>query len=412
MSGHCRCRKGSGVAVMKLIERRGYLEKLKSAIGTPDIKVITGVRRSGKSKLLEALAAYVRDQVPDSCVIHVNFNLLEFEALQEYHALYRYINDRCEPGKANFVFIDEVQLCQGFEKAVNSLHASEKFDIFLTGSNAFLLSSDLATLFTGRTFEIQVFPFSFAEFNQYYGTTDLQKALDRYIVQGGLAGSYVYQEREARYDYIADVFDTLILRDIKQKYRVRYPVTLENISEFLMDNVGNLASGRSIAKALLAGQDKAAPNTVRNYLQYLCNAFAFYKVRRYDIRGKKYLAASEKYYLSDPAFRYAKLGTKNLDTGRILENIVALELLRRGYEIYAGVLYKTEIDFVALKRDEKLYIQVAGDISAEETLQREVRPLLAIRDAYPKILLARTRQGPGSYEGIQILDLAEWLAQS
>lgn len=240
----------------------------------------------------------------------------------------------------------------------------------------------------------------------------MQKALDRYIVQGGLAGSYVYQEREARYDYIADVFDTLILRDIKQKYRVRYPVTLENISEFLMDNVGNLASGRSIAKALLAGQDKAAPNTVRNYLQYLCNAFAFYKVRRYDIRGKKYLAASEKYYLSDPAFRYAKLGTKNLDTGRILENIVALELLRRGYEIYAGVLYKTEIDFVALKRDEKLYIQVAGDISAEETLQREVRPLLAIRDAYPKILLARTRQGPGSYEGIQILDLAEWLAQS
>ena len=191
---------------MKLIERKQYLEKLINVIGTPDIKVITGVRRSGKSKLLEAFRGYVEQNVPDCNIIHINFNLPEYESLLEYHSLYDYINSKYVNGQENFVLIDEVQMCSGFEKAINGLHASEKFDIYITGSNAFLLSSDLATLFTGRTFEIKVFPFSFSEYMQFFGCSDRYAALDKYMIEGGMAGSYLYKDQEAKLDYIADVF--------------------------------------------------------------------------------------------------------------------------------------------------------------------------------------------------------------
>lgn len=394
---------------MKLIERHTYLERLRSVRGTPDIKVITGVRRSGKSKLLETYKDDVLHTDPTANIIHINFNLLAFEDLREYHALANYIESHYKPGVSNLVFIDEVQLCPQFELAINSLHASEKYDLYITGSNAFLLSSDLATLFTGRTFEIKVFPFSFAEFVQYYGLTDIHATFDRYVTEGGMAGAYLYHDQEARYDYVADVFDTLIVRDIRQKYHIRYPALMDRIAEFLMDNIANLTSARSITAALAGNQDTINHKTVNNYLSYLCNAFAFYKIRRYDIKGKKYLTANHKYYLSDHTFRYAKLGTKNLDHGRMLENIVAIELLRRGYEVYVGVLYKKEIDFVALKRNEKIYIQVSDNITDDKTFTREVDPLLKIPDAYPKVLIARTRNTPTQYEGIQIIDIADWL---
>ena len=345
---------------MKLIDRNQYLEKLINVIGTPDIKIITGVRRSGKSKLLEAFKDYVEAEIPDYNIVHINFNLPEFDHLLEYRPLYDHVKSQYIKGKQNFVLIDEVQMCADFEKAINGLHATEKFDIYITGSNAFLLSSDLATLFTGRTFEIKVFPFSFREYMQYFGHSDKYAAMDKYMIEGGMAGSYLYKDPEAKYDYIADVFDTLIV-------------------------------------------------TISSYMQYLCNAFAFYKVRRYDIKGKKYLSSNDKYYLSDHTFRYAKLGTKNMDYGRILENIVAIELLRRGYEVYVGVLYKKEIDFVAIKRNEKIYIQVSDNISDEKTFAREVSPLLQIKDAYPKMVIARTRHDEYQYEGIRIIDIADWL---
>ncbi|MBQ7569224.1 ATP-binding protein, partial [bacterium] len=304
---------------------------------------------------------------------------------------------------------DEVQMCREFEKALNGLHASERYDIYITGSNAFLLSSDLATLFTGRTFEIKVYPFSLAEFMLYYELHEPYKALDRYIMEGGMAGSYLYRKQEAKYDYIADIFNTLILRDIRQKYKIRHAALLDRVSDYLMDNISNLSSSRNIADALTVNMDKINHKTISAYIQYLCQAFAFYKVRRFDIRGKKYLASNDKYYLSDHAFRYAKLGTKNMDYGRVLENIVAVELLRRGYEVYSGILYKKEIDFVAVKRSEKLYIQVSDNIADEKTFARETAPLLQIRDAYPKLLLARTNHAETDYEGIRIVDLADWL---
>ena len=394
---------------MKLIERTHYLDKLKNVMGTPDIKVITGVRRSGKSKLLESFMGYIRQTEPEANIIHINYSLSEFEPLLEYHKLNAYVEQAYAPGRTNYIFIDEVQMCEGFEKAINNFHATERFDIYITGSNAFLLSSDLATLFTGRTFEIEVYPFSFAEFMQYHALSDRYAAFNRYLTEGGMAGSFLYRTPEAKYDYISDVFSTLIVRDIRQKYKIRNMPLMDRLCDFLIDNISNLTSTRGIAAAFCKEQFKTNDRTISNYIKYLCSAFAFYKVRRYDIQGKRYLASNDKYYLSDHSFKYARLGTKNADYGRMMENIVAIELLRRGYELYAGVLYRKEIDFVAIKRSEKLYIQVANIIDDPDTFAREVSPLLKIKDAYPKIIITRTRQEMYQYEGIKIVDVADWL---
>ena len=396
---------------MKIIPRLSYLKRLIQTIQTPDIKVITGVRRAGKSKLLEAFIEYVTAHIQNANSIRINFNALDMEPLTEYHALYRFIEDHYMAEKENFLFIDEVQMCRGFEKTINALHASEKYHIYITGSNAFLLSSDLATLFTGRTFEIHVFPFSFNEFLTYFEDkeNDIYAAFDTFVRQGGMSGSYPYQQEKEKYTYITSVFETLIVRDIRQKYKIRNPGLLEKLADFLMDTISSEVSTRNLANTLTSHKEKTNDKSVGSYLQYLTNAYAFYKVRRYDIHGKKYLASQDKYYLCDHAFRYAKLGTKNLDFGRMYENIVAIELLRRGYEVYTGVLYKKEVDFVAIRHDEKIYIQVSDDITNAQTFERETAALFQIKDAYPKMLIARTRHEQYQYEGIRIVDIADWL---
>ncbi|MCR5836974.1 MAG: ATP-binding protein [Lachnospiraceae bacterium] len=397
---------------MRIIERREYLKKIINLNGTPDIKVITGVRRSGKSQLLIKYIEWVKSTDAKANIIFIDLTQLKYEKLKEYHALNDYVENEYLDDRNNYLFIDEVQMCEGFELAINSIHSSGKYDIYVTGSNAFLLSSDLATLFTGRTYEIEVYPFSFKEYMDYFKCNDIQEGLDLYILDGGMSGAYAYNSREERFNYIEDVYNTLIIRDIRQKYNIRNTVLMDKISEFMMDNISNITSTRKIADTLTSNHDTINHKTVGSYLEYLCNAYAFYKVRRYDIRGKKYLASSEKYYLVDHSFRYAKLGTKNFDYGRMMENIVAIELLRRGYEVYVGVLYKKEIDFVAIKRNEKIYIQVSDNISDKNTFEREVSPLLKIRDAYPKMLIARTRHSEYQYEGIKIVDIAEWLLRN
>lgn len=395
---------------MKLINRASYMDTLTSLIGVPDIKVITGIRRSGKSKLLESLRDFIEATLPDSNVIHINYNLDEFEGLLEYHELLAYVNEHRKEGAQNFLLIDEVQMCNGFERAVNSFHASEQYDIFITGSNAFLLSSDLSTLFTGRTFEIEVFPFSFEEYRLYNDGGEVDYDFDEYARIGGMSGSYLYRTQGQRYQYLSNVFKTLIVRDIVQRHSVRNESALLRIADYMMDNISNITSVRNITDILNADGLKITNKTVGTYMGYLCDAFAFYKVRRYDIRGKKYLKSGEKYYLADHAFKYALLGTRDMDWGRVYENMVAIELLRRGCEVYVGVLYKKEIDFVAIKRSEKLYIQVSDDISSEKTFEREISPLLKIGDAYPKMILARTHHETTDRDGVQIVDLARWLA--
>ncbi len=394
---------------MKLIERKFYLQQLIDVMYTPDIKVITGIRRCGKSKLMDAFISYVQKLPNESNIVRIKLNLKEFEALKEENALYEYINSHYVPDKENFLFIDEVQLCRGFETAINSLYEEERFNIFLTGSNAFLLSSDLATLFGGRVFEISLYPFSFAEYLLYYPQSDINAAFDKYVSAGGMAGSYLYNNPDDAKKYLAGIVRTTITKDIVTKFRIENEDLLNMIADYLMDNVGNRTSVRNIANALTSNTYRTNDKTCGAYIDYLCRSFLFYPFKRYDVKGKRYLESDKKYYLADLSLRYAVIGTKNADYGHLYENIVAIELLRRGCEVYVGQLNEKEVDFVAVKNGMKTYIQVCDDISRQETLQREIAPLLAIRDAYPKMIIARTKHPESHIEGIKIIDIAEWL---
>lgn len=391
---------------MKTIERSEYLNRIKNLKNTPDIKVITGIRRSGKSILMQEYISYLKDHYEDINIIFIDFMDLSFEALKEYHALHTYVEEHYRQGKENYLFIDEVQMCPNFELAVNSLYSKRKYDIYITGSNAFLLSADLSTLFTGRYIEIHVYPFSFKEYCKYYSdNSDIDMLFEEYTIKGGFAGSYAYNTEKDRKDYIKEVYETIITRDLVQKYSLPDTLMLQRLSEFLMDNISNLTSPSKISNMLTSTNHV----TIGKYIKYLCNAFVFYDIKRYDIRGKKYLKSTEKFYLSDVGMRYAILGTRNMDFGRVYENMVCLELLRRGYDVYVGKLYQKEIDFVAQRGSEKIYIQVSDNITEEETFKREYTPLLQIRDAYPKIIIARTNHPEYSYEGIRIFDIKDWL---
>jgi predicted AAA+ superfamily ATPase len=394
---------------MKIIERNIYLDKMIRVIDTPDIKVITGVRRSGKSKLLELFKKYIENNIEDFNIIHVNYNLKKFDNLLTGDKLYNYIDSKFDDKKENYVLIDEIQKCNGFEDVINSIHAEEKYHIYITGSNAFLLSSDLATLFTGRTFEIKIYPFSFEEYMRYFELDNHYLSFNTFMQDGGMSGSYLYSETEDKNNYLSDIYNTLILRDIVQKYNIKNEELLKKLSDYLLDNVSNLTSSTKIENILKSTNQTADHKTISKYIDYLCNAYAFYKVRRYDIKGKKYLTSQDKYYLVDTSFRRAILGRKNEDYGRLLENIVAIELLRRGYEIYVGTLYEKEIDFVAMKNDEQIYVQVTDNLTDEKTLNREITPLLNIRDGYKKMIIARLNHEGFIKEGIEVIDIADWL---
>ena len=397
---------------MKKIKRLNYLEQLILLQNTPDIKIITGVRRSGKSMLLEEYIDYIKENDSNANIIYINFHKIEFDEIKDYKKLNKYIKECFVIDKNNYLFIDEVQLCNQFEIAINDLYESRDYDIYLTGSNAFLLSSDLATLFTGRYIEVKVYPFSFSEYVDYYNlSSNIFSAFDNYVIEGGFAGSYLYKLDSQKVSYINNVIDVVILKDIMKKNKVSNEQAMQNLSEYLMDNIGNLTSQRNISDVLNRNGISIDHKTVSNYIRYLCQGFIFYKVKRYDIKGKGYLETNEKYYLVDSGARFAKLGKRNLDYGRVYENIVAMELLRRGYEIYVGKLYQKEVDFVAIKGTEKLYIQVSDNISSPDTLERELTPLNQIKDSYTKVLIANTKHDEYDINGIKVIDIANWLYQ-
>lgn len=395
---------------MKTIVREGYLERIKALKDTPDIKIITGIRRSGKSNLMQVYIDYLKSHFKDANIIFIDYMDLEFEEIKEYHALHKFVEDRYDKEKKNYLFVDEVQLCPNFELAINSLYSKNKYDIYITGSNAFLLSADLATLFTGRYIEIHMFPFSFKEYCQYYSEEkDKDKLFEDYFIKGGLAGSYAYNTDLDRITYIKEVYETIVNRDLVQKYNLSDTQVLRQLSEFLMDNISNLTSPNRVSDILTANEVATNHVTIGKYIKYLCNAFIFYDIKRYDIRGKKYLETADKFYMCDTGMRYAILGSRNMDYGRAYENMVCIELLRRGYEVYVGKLYQKEIDFVAQRGSEKIYIQISDNISNQDTFEREYTPLLQIKDAYPKKIIARTKHPKYTYEGIEVYDIVEWL---
>ena len=394
---------------MRIIRRDKYMSDLYAVKNSPDIKIITGVRRSGKSFLMKMYIDELERIETNINIVRINFNDLENEYLKDYQLFHDFIMKRYDKTKTNYLFIDEVQMCPNFELAINSIHNKRIYDIYLTGSNAFLMSSDLATLFTGRYIEIEVFPFSLKEFKEYFNESDDYQAFDRYLQYGGFPGSYVYSDEDKRLSYVNNVIDAVILKDIIKRNAVRETSIMNKLVSFLMHNMSSLTSDNALSNYLTSKGSKIDHKTIDTYLDYLSRAFVFYKVKRYDIKGKTYLLTNNKYYLVDIAPRIARLGHRNIDSGRLFENLVAIELMRRGYEIYVGKLYQKEVDFVAVKGNEKFYIQVADNISSSDTLERELNPLRQIKDAYPKMVIANTRSLDYDIEGIKILDLAKWL---
>ena len=397
---------------MKLIKRDDYLSVLAAVKDAPDIKILCGMRRAGKSKLMDEVARTIRKAKPRANVILIDMTLLKNERLHDYHVLHDYVKAHAKKTGINYLLIDEVQMCPQFELAINSLHEERnaRYDIYLTGSNAFLLSSDLTTLFTGRHHEIRTYPFSFREFRRYFSSEkDVDRAFDRYVIEGGLAGSYLYKDESARAGYVREVYQTILRRDIVKRFKLPDSRVLERLAEFLMDNIGNVTSANNVTTGLVADHVPTNHVTIGKYLGYLADTYLFQELKRYDVRGRRCLEQSGKYYLMDHAIRYAVLGRRNMDYGHVYENIVCIELLRRGYEVYVGKLYQKEIDFVAMRGSEKIYIQVSDDISEPKTLNRELEPLGKIRDSYPKLLIARTRHDETDRDGVRIVDIARWL---
>ena len=339
-------------------------------------------------------------------------NICNNEYLLTKTALYAYITSNWIKGKNNYVLIDEIQECKDFEKLIVGIFEEEKYDIYITGSNAFLLSSDLATLFTGRTCQIPISPFSFKEMVEYYGYKDhLDKALKQYIDFGGFAGGFLYKEAAEKYNYIKnEIYSPILYRDILQRYHIKNVNIIKSISKFLISNVGNTTNALPITNYLNVNNKKITNKTTIEYIDHLTDSFLFAQVNRYDLIGKKYLSSDNKFYLCDHAIKYAVNGTKNRDLGGIYENIVYWELIRRGYDVYVGKFKNTEIDFYCQNGDDVLYVQVCVNINDEKTFQREIRSLLSIDDNYEKIIITNLfGQKELQHKGIKIFNLVDWL---
>ena len=405
-----------------MVERKEYLEALLSWKNEQVIKVVTGIRRCGKSTLLAQFQQrLLQDGISNEQIVSVNFEELEYEELQDYHRLYAYLKERLVPGKTTYIFLDEVQKVPAFEKVVDSLYVKPDVDIYITGSNAWMLSGDLATLLTGRYVEIRMLPLSFREFLSLTGLNE-EEGLAEYLRHGGLP--YVAQmnrTNEKVEAYLEGIYNTVIVKDIEDrqsrresdpaKRKITDIALLKTIAKYLASVVGSPVSIRSVTDYLISSGRKVSPNTVDDYVEALTESFIFYPVDRFDIVGKQLLKIGKKLYIVDPGLRNHILPRKIYDLGFTLENVVYLELLRRGYRVSIGKLGNTEVDFVAEKQGELTYIQVTADMTAQETFDREMRPLTLIRDNYEKLILTADHLTVGNYNGIRVKNIVKWLLE-
>lgn len=395
----------------KRIERPEYLEQLIRFREKEVIKVVTGIRRCGKSTLFDLYCEYlVQDGVSKDQIIRINMEDPDYHDIRDYMQLYDWIRQQMHSEKMNYILIDEVQNVPEFQKAVDGLYIKENCDVYITGSNAYLLSGELATLLAGRYVEIKMLPLSFKEYLSALGDkTDLMLKYQNYIQNGSFP--YVVQLEKKRdiHAYLEGIYTSIILKDIMARYRIADTGGLDSVIRFMFDNVGNLCSATKIANTMTTAGRKIAISTVENYLGALTECFILYKAGRYDVKGKQYLTTGNKYYLCDMGLRYYLLGTKRADLGHILENVVYLELLRRGYEVYIGKAGNAEIDFIAIGEEGEEYYQVALTVLEESTLERELAPLESIRDHNPKYLLTMDFTPLTSHNGIKQWNVLEWL---
>ena len=396
------------------IERKEYFDKL---IGYKDkkiIKVITGVRRCGKSTLLSMFQDYLKKQtVSNEQIIYINFEDYEFESLWDPKALYVYLKERIIPGKMTYLIMDEIQNVREFQRVVDSFFIKDNIDIYITGSNAYMLSGELSTLLTGRFVKIEMLPFSFYEFVQANSMEDnLERAYQRYIETSSFPYTIYLDEKSNQVrEYLKGIYDTIILKDVVSRKKIADVMMLESVIRFLANNIGNPLSTKKISDTMTSDGRKINVKTVESYVAALMESYIIYQAKRYDVKGKQYLKTGDKYYVADLGLRYFLLGRKEQGKGHILENVVYLELLRRGYDVYIGKVDDCEVDFVAINSKGIEYYQVSETVIDENTLKRELRPLEMIKDHYPKYLLTKDFVPETTYNGIRKINVLDWLLE-
>jgi len=393
-----------------MVQRTQYMDKLKKMKDKKIIKVITGIRRCGKSTLLLLFCNYLKEcGVEDDQIVTINFEDIASEPLLDYRKLHEFVANHLIPGKMSYVFLDEIQNVPQFQKTVDSLFIKDDVDVYMTGSNAQLLSGELATLLSGRYVEISMLPLSFAEYHELVGG-DKRDDWNDYFKNGGFPYAALIEDEDIRRDYLMGICNTVLLKDIVARKRINDVPLLESVIRFLFDNVGCIVSSKKIADSLTSYGRKTTSVTVESYIEALTGAFVLYKAGRYDVKGKQFMKSLEKYYLVDVGLRRMLLGDKNADIGHILENIVYLELLRRGYTVSIGKVDDKEIDFIAVKGSNKLYYQVAASVLDPATYEREITPLKKVTDHYPKVILSMDELPMGE-DGINQVNIVDFLLQ-
>lgn len=396
-----------------MIERTDYLERLKAFRDKPMIKVATGIRRSGKSTLFEQFIEYLKSTgVKSSQIIHIKLTDGEHDFITDHGVLYKYVNEKLSQDNTNYVFLDEVQEVSSFEKAINALYEKPNVDMYITGSNSKLLSGELATYLTGRYVEIKMLPLSFKEYVSAKGSNDLHKKYNDYISRSSFPATiYLDNAQDVRL-YLEGLYSSIVLKDVVGRYKIADATSLNHLTEFMYDNIGNAFSAGNIANALAESKHSVSVPTIDSYIEALKSAYMLYEARRYDIKGKDYLKAPTKYYIPDIGLRFYLLGSKPSNLSSILENVVYLELIRRGYEVAVGKIGDNEVDFIATnKSQEPTYIQVAYSVQDPKTLARELGSLQAINDNYEKLLITMDEIPTTSYDGIKQINALDWLLE-
>lgn len=397
-----------------MIQRKEYLDNLKALKDKQVIKVISGVRRCGKSTLFELYIEYLKQSgADDGQIISINLEDLENAGLLDYRALYNYIKEKLVQDKMNYIFIDEIQKCVGFEKAVDSLFIRKNCDVYITGSNAYLLSGELATLLSGRYIQIDMLPFSFKEYYEAKRESgkSKQELFDAYLRYGSFPYvAYLEDDERIISQYIEGIYSTILIKDVAVREKINDITVLENILKTVASSVGSPISAKKISDTLASGGRRISPNTVENYLRALADSYILYNAARYDIKGRQFLKTLGKYYFVDTGIRNHIISQSAKDLGHLLENAVYLELLRRKNRVNIGKLSEKEVDFVATDMNEVEYYQVSASVLDEKTLERELAPLKEIKDNYPKILLTFDDIGNGAnYQGIRQINVIDWL---
>lgn len=397
-----------------MIIRDEYLNKILKYKDKKIIKVLTGMRRSGKSTIIKMIEEnLLQNGIESKQIIMMNFDNIENEPYLEYHKLYDYILNNLNTDKMNYIFLDEIQNVKNFEKSINSLLLKDNVDIYITGSNSYMMSGELATYLTGRYIEIEILPLSFKEYLSFVGNKgNNQENFRDYLRFGALPYiSYLNKDLEQIENYYRGIYSTVLLKDVVSRNKITDIPLLESIVRFIFDNIGNIVSTKKISDTLTSNGRKTNPTTVENYIKYLEDAYLIYKVKRYDIKGKEYLKTLEKYYVSDIGFRNAILGYRDTDYGHILENVVHLELRRRGFKINSGKVGDNEIDFIASKANDLIYYQVSDTVIDKNTLNRELKPFELTNDHYEKILITADYDVATSYNGIKKINIIDFLLQ-